>query len=138
MINKAQMTFPSPFDIPQYSLLPCVCLSVPPLVLQANIADYGDNQWVTCFQESAEAILGQNAAYLGQLKDSPGLRKEPGEVLSPRQCLAWPCQPPAPATALPEQAANEAAFEEIFQQANFHTFVFRNRVKLETYNVSST
>lgn len=37
---------------------------------QANIADYGDNQWVTCFQESAEAILGQNAAYLGQLKES--------------------------------------------------------------------
>lgn len=40
------------------------------IVRQANIADYGDNQWVTCFQESAEAILGQNAAYLGQLKDS--------------------------------------------------------------------
>ncbi|CDQ81655.1 unnamed protein product [Oncorhynchus mykiss] len=99
MINKAQMTFPCPFDFPQYSLLPCVCLYVPPL---ANIADYGDNQWVTCFQESAEAILGQNAAYLGQLKDS-----------------------------------NEAAFEEIFQQANFHTFIFRNRVKLETYNDES-
>uniref|UniRef100_A0A4W5MHU3 Replication protein A subunit n=1 Tax=Hucho hucho TaxID=62062 RepID=A0A4W5MHU3_9TELE len=72
------------------------------LILSANIADYGDNQWVTCFQESAEAILGQNAAYLGQLKDS-----------------------------------NEGAFEEIFQQANFHTFVFRNRVKLETYNDES-
>lgn len=43
----------------------------PPFIFrQANIADYGDNQWVTCFQESAEAILGQNAAYLGQLKDS--------------------------------------------------------------------
>lgn len=43
----------------------------PPFIIrQANIADYGDNQWVTCFQESAEAILGQNAAYLGQLKDS--------------------------------------------------------------------
>lgn len=40
---------------------------------QANIADQGDNQWVTCFQESAEAILGQNAAYLGQLKDSVSL-----------------------------------------------------------------
>lgn len=40
------------------------------LLRQANIADYGDNQWVTCFQESAEAILGQNAAYLGQLKES--------------------------------------------------------------------
>ncbi|XP_047450988.1 replication protein A 70 kDa DNA-binding subunit [Mugil cephalus] len=72
------------------------------LILSANIADYGDNQWVTCFQESAEAILGQNAAYLGQLKDS-----------------------------------NEAAFDEIFQQANFSTFVFRNRVKLETYNDES-
>lgn len=73
MINKAQMTF----DFPQYSLLTCVCLFVPPLVLQANIADYGDNQWVTCFQESAEAILGQNAAYLGQLKDSVSLTLPP-------------------------------------------------------------
>ncbi|XP_038159321.1 replication protein A 70 kDa DNA-binding subunit [Cyprinodon tularosa] len=72
------------------------------LILSANIADYGDNQWVTCFQESAEAILGQNAAYLGQLKDS-----------------------------------NESAFDEIFQHANFNTFVFRNRVKLETYNDES-
>ncbi|XP_029923762.1 replication protein A 70 kDa DNA-binding subunit isoform X2 [Myripristis murdjan] len=72
------------------------------LILSANIADYGDNQWVTCFQESAEAILGQNAAYLGQLKES-----------------------------------NESAFDEIFQQANFNTFVFRNRVKLETYNDES-
>uniref|UniRef100_UPI003AABB9FF replication protein A 70 kDa DNA-binding subunit isoform X3 n=1 Tax=Centroberyx gerrardi TaxID=166262 RepID=UPI003AABB9FF len=72
------------------------------LILSANIADYGDNQWVTCFQESAEAILGQNAAYLGQLKES-----------------------------------NELAFDEVFQQANFNTFVFRNRVKLETYNDES-
>lgn len=72
------------------------------LILSANIADYGDNQWVTCFQESAELILGQNAAYLGQLKDS-----------------------------------NEAAYDEVFQQANFNTFVFRSRVKLETYNDES-
>ncbi|XP_007554406.1 replication protein A 70 kDa DNA-binding subunit [Poecilia formosa] len=72
------------------------------LILSANIADYADNQWVTCFQDSAEAILGQNAAYLGQLKDS-----------------------------------NESAFDEIFQQANFNTFIFRNRVKLETYNDES-
>ncbi|CAL1570712.1 unnamed protein product [Knipowitschia caucasica] len=72
------------------------------LILSANIADYGDNQWVTCFQESAEAILGQNAAYLGQLKDS-----------------------------------NEAAFDEVFQQANFNSFIFRSRVKLETYNDES-
>ncbi|KAL2096114.1 hypothetical protein ACEWY4_008262 [Coilia grayii] len=72
------------------------------LMLSANVADFGDNQWVTCFQDTAEAILGQNAAYIGQLKDT-----------------------------------NEAAFDEIFQQANFNTFVLRNRVKLETYNDES-
>ena len=31
---------------------------------------------------------------------------------------------------------NETAFEEAFNQANFQTFVFRSRVKMETYNVS--
>jgi len=72
------------------------------LILSANIADYADNQWVTCFQESAEAILGQNTTYLGQLRDS-----------------------------------NETAFDEVFQQANFNTFIFRARVKLETYNDES-
>ncbi|KAM5274251.1 replication protein A 70 kDa DNA-binding subunit isoform 2-T2 [Ctenodactylus gundi] len=36
---------------------------------KANIADFQENQWVTCFQESAEALLGQNAAYLGELKE---------------------------------------------------------------------
>ncbi|KAG7264456.1 hypothetical protein CRUP_010955 [Coryphaenoides rupestris] len=66
---------------------------------KANIADYGDNQWVTCFQESAEAILGQNSAYLGQLKES-----------------------------------NEAAFDEIFQQANFHTFD-ESRIKATVMDV---
>uniref|UniRef100_A0A8C9R0A5 Replication protein A subunit n=1 Tax=Scleropages formosus TaxID=113540 RepID=A0A8C9R0A5_SCLFO len=81
------------------------------LILSANIADFGDNQWVTCFQESAETILGQNAAYLGQLKDSVSL------------CVSL--------------LQNEAAFEEVFQQANFKTYIFRNRVKLETYNDES-
>ncbi|KAL4647576.1 replication protein A 70 kDa DNA-binding subunit isoform X2 [Arapaima gigas] len=79
------------------------------LILSANIADFGDNQWVTCFQESAEAILGQNAAYLGQLKDSVTI----------------------------SFLQNEGAFEEVFQQANFKTYIFRNRVKLETYNDES-
>lgn len=31
---------------------------------------------------------------------------------------------------------NEQAFEEVFQNANFRTFIFKIRVKLETYNVS--
>ncbi|KAJ8276045.1 hypothetical protein COCON_G00077970 [Conger conger] len=72
------------------------------LILSANIADCGDNQWVTCFQESAEAILGQDADYLGKLRES-----------------------------------SEASFDEVFQQANFNTYNFRIRVKLETYNDES-
>uniref|UniRef100_A0A8I3WLE9 Replication protein A subunit n=1 Tax=Callithrix jacchus TaxID=9483 RepID=A0A8I3WLE9_CALJA len=69
------------------------------MILSVNIADFQENQWVTCFQESAEAILGQSAAYLGELKDK-----------------------------------NEQAFEEVFQNANFRSFIFRVRVKVETYN----
>ncbi|XP_036264432.1 replication protein A 70 kDa DNA-binding subunit isoform X1 [Pipistrellus kuhlii] len=72
------------------------------MILSVNIADYQENQWVTCFQESAEAILGQSTAYLGELKEK-----------------------------------NEQAFEEIFQNANFRSFVFKIRVKLETYNDES-
>ncbi|XP_069339595.1 replication protein A 70 kDa DNA-binding subunit isoform X3 [Eulemur rufifrons] len=69
---------------------------------KVNIADFQDNQWVTCFQESAEAILGQNTAYLGELKDK-----------------------------------NEQAYEEVFQNANFRSFTFKIRVKLENYNDES-
>nr|DBA34216.1 TPA: hypothetical protein GDO54_001796 [Pyxicephalus adspersus] len=72
------------------------------LILSANIADFGDNQWITCFQEAAESILGQNAMYLGELKEK-----------------------------------NEQAFEEVFQNANFRSYTFRIRVKLETYNDES-
>lgn len=72
------------------------------MILSVNIADFQENQWVTCFQESAEAILGQSSAYLGELKEK-----------------------------------NEQAFEEIFQNANFRSFIFRIRVKLETYNDES-
>ncbi|KAG8590178.1 hypothetical protein GDO81_006669 [Engystomops pustulosus] len=72
------------------------------LILSANIADFGENQWITCFQESAESILGQNAAYLGELKEK-----------------------------------NEQAYDEVFQNANFRSYTFRVRVKLETYNDES-
>ncbi|KAM8818268.1 replication protein A 70 kDa DNA-binding subunit isoform 2-T2 [Rhynchonycteris naso] len=72
------------------------------MILSVNIADFQENQWVTCFQESAEAILGQSTAYIGELKEK-----------------------------------NEQAFEEIFQNANFRSFVFKIRVKLETYNDES-
>ncbi|KAK2828256.1 hypothetical protein Q5P01_019290 [Channa striata] len=72
------------------------------LLLSANLADFGDNQWVTCFQETAEALLGLDAETLGQLRDT-----------------------------------DEAAFDEVFQKVNFTTHIFKNRVKLETYNDES-
>ncbi|XP_054481609.1 replication protein A 70 kDa DNA-binding subunit-like [Anoplopoma fimbria] len=72
------------------------------LLLSANLADFGDNQWVTCFQETAEVLLGHSAETLGQLRDT-----------------------------------DEAAFDEVFQKTNFTTRIFRNRVKLETYNDES-
>ncbi|XP_031735623.1 replication protein A 70 kDa DNA-binding subunit-like [Anarrhichthys ocellatus] len=72
------------------------------LLLSANLADFGDNQWVTCFQETAEVLLGHSAETLGQLRDT-----------------------------------DETAFDEVFQRTNFTTHIFRNRVKLETYNDES-
>uniref|UniRef100_A0A3B3DD92 Replication protein A subunit n=1 Tax=Oryzias melastigma TaxID=30732 RepID=A0A3B3DD92_ORYME len=68
-------------------------------LLSANLADFGDNQWVTCFQETAEVLLGHSAQALGQLRET-----------------------------------DEAAFEQVFQNANFRTHIFKNRVKLETYH----
>ncbi|KAF0038588.1 hypothetical protein F2P81_009072 [Scophthalmus maximus] len=72
-------------------------------LLYANLADFGDNQWVTCFQETAEVLLGHSAETLGHLRDT-----------------------------------DETAFNEVFQKANFTTHIFKNRVKLETYNVKKT
>ncbi|XP_016897206.1 replication protein A 70 kDa DNA-binding subunit-like isoform X2 [Cynoglossus semilaevis] len=72
------------------------------LILSVNLADLSDNQWVTCFQETAETLLGLSAEELGQLKDT-----------------------------------DEAAFDEVFQKANFKTYIFKNKVKLETYNDES-
>uniref|UniRef100_A0A8D3BCZ9 Replication protein A subunit n=1 Tax=Scophthalmus maximus TaxID=52904 RepID=A0A8D3BCZ9_SCOMX len=69
------------------------------LYVSANLADFGDNQWVTCFQETAEVLLGHSAETLGHLRDT-----------------------------------DETAFNEVFQKANFTTHIFKNRVKLETYN----
>ena len=72
------------------------------MTLSVNIVDFQENQWVTCLQGSAEAILGQSTAYLGELKEK-----------------------------------NKQSFEDIFQNANFRSFTFRIRVKLETYNDES-
>lgn len=40
------------------------------LILSTNLSDFTGNQWVTCFQESAEAMLNTTASDIGQLKDS--------------------------------------------------------------------
>uniref|UniRef100_A0A8C5DRC8 Replication protein A subunit n=1 Tax=Gouania willdenowi TaxID=441366 RepID=A0A8C5DRC8_GOUWI len=71
-------------------------------ILSANLADFGDNQWVTCFQETAEILLGQSAETLGRIRET-----------------------------------DEDAFNEVFHKVKFSTHVFKNRVKLETYNDES-
>lgn len=40
------------------------------MILSANLADHSDNQWVTCFQESAEALLGISADELGSMRET--------------------------------------------------------------------
>ncbi|KAL3856901.1 hypothetical protein ACJMK2_011607 [Sinanodonta woodiana] len=72
------------------------------MILSVNLADFSDNQWVTCFQESAETILGKTAAELGHLRES-----------------------------------NEAAFDQVFQDALFKSFIIKLRAKVETYNDES-
>ncbi|XP_037124774.1 replication protein A 70 kDa DNA-binding subunit-like isoform X2 [Syngnathus acus] len=39
-------------------------------MLSVNLADFGDNMWATCFQETAETLLGISAEQLGHLKDT--------------------------------------------------------------------
>jgi len=40
------------------------------MILSVNLADNTGNQWVTCFQESAECVLGVSAEELGNMKES--------------------------------------------------------------------
>lgn len=35
-----------------------------------NIADFTESNWATCFQETAESILGINSEELGNLKST--------------------------------------------------------------------
>jgi len=36
---------------------------------QMNLADFTDNHWVTCFQDTAEQILGRKVEELGRMKE---------------------------------------------------------------------
>lgn len=69
------------------------------LILPTNVADFSGNQWMTCFQESGEALLGKNAEEIGRLRDT-----------------------------------DEQAFDQMFTDANFRTYTFKIRAKMETYN----
>lgn len=40
------------------------------MILQLNIADHTDAQWITCFQESSEMVLGMPADNIGEYKQS--------------------------------------------------------------------
>lgn len=72
------------------------------MILSVNLADHTGNQWVTCFQDSAECILNVKADDLGNMKDT-----------------------------------NEAQFDQVFTEANFKTYIFKLRAKVETYNDES-
>lgn len=37
-------------------------------LLQCNLSDFTDNQWVTFFQDTAETVLGHSAEEIGQFK----------------------------------------------------------------------
>ena len=39
------------------------------MILTCNLSDFSDNQWVTFFQETAEAVLGRPADELGSLRN---------------------------------------------------------------------
>lgn len=44
------------------------------MILSCNVADHTDNQWITCFQDSAECVLGLKADELGQLRENDEMR----------------------------------------------------------------
>ncbi|CAG5127182.1 unnamed protein product [Candidula unifasciata] len=46
------------------------------MILSVNLADHTDNQWVTCFQESAESMLGIKADELGALRETDEVQFE--------------------------------------------------------------
>ncbi|XP_023218106.1 replication protein A 70 kDa DNA-binding subunit-like [Centruroides sculpturatus] len=69
------------------------------LLLSVSLADFSENQWVTCFQDVAEKMLGITSEELGTLKET-----------------------------------DEEKFKEVLIDANFKSFIFRLRTKLETFN----
>lgn len=109
---------------------------------QANLADFSDNQWVTCFQESAEALLGCSADTLGRLRDTVRQRVDCSFVGAESLCAIGftfthaGCHFDSCLCVCVCVPKDEDAFNEVFLRASYTTHIFRNRVKLETYNVS--
>ncbi|XP_063719153.1 replication protein A 70 kDa DNA-binding subunit-like [Symsagittifera roscoffensis] len=76
-------------------------------VVSANIADHSDNLWVTLFNESAELVLATDINELGRLKQ------------------------------LENEGTDESAstqYNKVFSEANFKSYLFKIRVKMESYN----
>lgn len=69
------------------------------LLMSANLSDFSGNQWVTCFQETAESILGKTSAEMGEMRQ-----------------------------------VDENLFQQVFSNANFGTYIFKLRSKMETFN----
>jgi len=69
------------------------------IMLQLNMADSTDNTWASCFQETAEKILGVTSADLGNFLET-----------------------------------DEEQYNTVFLDATFKTYIFRMRVKSDTWN----
>ena len=50
--------------------------------IQSNIADFSGNQWITSFQDSAEAILATTAEQLGKYQQDVRFKNTPIKVIS--------------------------------------------------------
>lgn len=69
------------------------------LVLNVSFADFSGEQWVTCFDETAESLLTKNALEVQMLRECDG-----------------------------------DAFDEIFSEINFKSFILDLRAKMEACN----
>lgn len=62
------------------------------IMLSVSVADATAQMWVTCFQESAEKILGMSAQELGQLKDQNVERYETAINQATFTQFMWKCR----------------------------------------------
>jgi replication factor A1 len=82
------------------------------MMLSVNIADATSQSWVTCFQESAEAILGRSAQELGTLREQSPERFEAALNVATFGTFMWKCRAKAE-TYMDESRVKVSAVEVV-------------------------